>query len=232
MSSHGHHALKRIRGSLIACLVCLACVRIEPARSADSPPVIDIVRELGVPPPQLEIIGSGIGPRCGSFTLGGIGLTIISRTSTRVTAQVPTAIAANPGTYLLVMNNCNNDGDNNLQVPVTIGPQGPNGPTGATGPAGSAGTRGVPGPAGVTGPTGPTERGATGAIGTAGAAGVTGVTGPTGPTGRTGATGAVGTAGSAGAAGATGVTGPTGTTGPTGPTGPAGSAGSAGPSGT
>ncbi len=190
---------------------------------------------------QITITGNGLSSTGNTIvTLGGVKLTTVSQTSTKLIVNCP----GNPsfctsGDSSLKVNTYTND---KLPIPVgqqtwdfTIGASGPTGSRGPTGPKGDTGATGPVGPKGDTGATGP--KGDNGLDGSPGVAGSTGPKGNTGPTGSAGSKGDTGPTGSAGPKGDTGLTGPTGPKGDTGPTGSAGPkgdtglTGSAGPKG-
>ncbi|HUO32692.1 MAG TPA: hypothetical protein VMU80_25990, partial [Bryobacteraceae bacterium] len=130
MPNHGHNTAGQIQRLLFLPVVCFVSSALgQPI--AGPPPNIEIVRvNSAVQPAQLQIIGSGLAPngfRCRSFTLGGVGLTLLSRTNTLLTLQIPGSIGGHPGTYLLVSDDCSDLLLGVLQVPVTIGSQGPSG---------------------------------------------------------------------------------------------------------
>jgi len=248
VKANSHNALRRVRMLAVPLTLLLAAAPANVMR-ADEPgaTITTVIEATNVHPAQLDILGTNLtGPswhgngNCGTptVTLGGTPLTLVSYTSSQVTALIPDSIANVAGTYRLVVSPCNGwfgaavFGASFYAVigaqgsGGTAGPPGPTGPTGPMGPTGTAGATGLTGVAGPTGATGPT-----GANGTTGPAGATGATGPQGPTGATGVTGVTGMTGTAGANGSTGPQGATGPTGPAGPTGPMGPTGPTGPAG-
>jgi hypothetical protein len=207
--------------------------------------------------PTLTLNGQNFGSSPTVFfgTPGGIfhRLSVLNSNSSMIAAGLNTVT---PGTYLVVVQRHNGNGDADGQtasLAVTIGgagqtgitgatgatgtpgPMGPTGPKGATGPTGATGAAGPTGPQGPIGPTG--AQGLVGPTGAPGPIGPTGAQGPVGPTGAPGPIGPTGAQGPVGPTGAQGATGPAGATGigipgqtgPTGPTGPAGPAGPTGP---
>ena len=171
---------------------------------------------------QITITGNGLSSTGNTIvTLGGVKLTTVSQTSTKLIVNCP----GNPsfctsGDSSLKVNTYTND---KLPIPVgqqtwdfTIGASGPTGSRGPTGPKGDTGATGPVGPKGDTGATGP--KGDNGLDGSPGVAGSTGPKGNTGPTGSAGSKGDTGPTGSAGPKGDTGLTGSAGPKGDTGST--------------
>jgi hypothetical protein len=96
---------------------------------------------------QITIAGSSL-PASPSVTLDGISLTVVSSSSTKIVADLPSGLTA--GTYRL--------GVGTLAFDVTkgaVGPAGPTGPVGPQGPSGPQGPQGVQGAQGPAGPQGP-----------------------------------------------------------------------------
>lgn len=168
------------------------------------------------PPPSVE--GASENLSNGTLVIGGKGLVlngtqpvvtletmilpVISATSTRIDAQLPTQMTA--GTYLLVVRRGTGSGDV-AYFAVAIGE---NGPRGEQGPPGVAGTPGAVGPQGEVG-----QQGIPGPVGPQGAAGPQGATGPQGGPGPQGAQGAIGPQGSMGLPGPQGPAGTNGVSG-------------------
>src|SRR5262252_9134610 len=165
-------------------ILCTLAVALVPAvtLSADSQPVINISRLITTAQPaQLQLVGTNLTGDNGCTTpmvfLNGVSLPIITFTDTFITAQVDDSLLSTPGTYRVILQDC--DSAHTTDFIVVIGDQGPQGPTGPSGPTGPGGR-----PIFVPGPNGPT-----GPFGQLGPSGPTGATGPTGGTGPAGATG-------------------------------------------
>ncbi len=93
---------------------------------------------------QITIAGTSLLPTSGSptVTLDGIALTLVSSSSTKIVADLPSGLGA--GSFRLVVNAGVFDVTNGA-----VGPAGPAGATGATGATGPAGPTGPQGPAGT-----------------------------------------------------------------------------------
>ncbi len=89
---------------------------------------------------EITIAGTSLLPTSGSpaVTLDGIALTLVSYSSTKIVADLPSGLGA--GSFRLVVNAGVFDVTNGA-----VGPAGPAGATGAAGPAGPAGPRGPSG---------------------------------------------------------------------------------------
>jgi len=121
--------------AILSAFVCsIASAQTSVVRSA----IIDYTTK------QITIAGTSLLPTSGSpaVTLDGIALTLVSSSSTKIVADLPSGLGA--GSFRLVVNTGVFD--------VTNGAVGP---AGATGPAGPHGPTGAAGPAGPTGPQGP-----------------------------------------------------------------------------
>jgi hypothetical protein len=175
---------------------------------ADDRPAIESAAEvLNVTPHQLIIKGSGFGWSQPVVNISAVPASVLSHTETVVVVEIPSSIAAVPGSYILTLATGPGNGANQTQLDVTLGATGGPGPQGVAGPAGATGAQGVAGPAGATGPQG--------------VAGPAGATGPQGVAGPAGTPGLQGLPGQPGAPGTQGLPGPAG---PVGPPGPAGGA--------
>jgi hypothetical protein len=96
---------------------------------------------------QITITGANFGSSIPVVTLDGIPLTVLSNTTTAVSATTPSNLA--PGSYELDPANSRTQQTGDFSVAA-----GAVGPAGATGPVGPAGPAGPPGPARVQGPAG------------------------------------------------------------------------------
>lgn len=135
------------------------------------------------------IHGEGFGvERAPVVTLGGVGLHVVSYSTTDVVAALGARFI--PGSYPLHVGSFRNRGEGEARwatLDVTLGAQGPRGDKGdpgIQGPPGPQGTQGPAGPAGPQGSQGPA--GADGAPGPAGSQGPAGLAGPQGPAGPPG----------------------------------------------
>jgi hypothetical protein len=93
---------------------------------------------------QITIAGSNL-PASPTVALDGISLTLVSSSSTKIVADLPTGLTA--GSFRLSVGT--------LVFDVTNGAVGPAGPAGPTGPQGATGPAGLQGPSGPQGPPGP-----------------------------------------------------------------------------
>ena len=103
---------------------------------AHAQPVINISRLItSVQPAQLQLIGTNLtgdnGCTMPSIILNGVSLPIITFTDTLIAAQVDDSIANSPGTYRVVLQDC--DAAHSADFIAVIGDQGPEGPTGPSG---------------------------------------------------------------------------------------------------
>lgn len=93
---------------------------------------------------QITIAGSSL-PASPVVYLDGISLTVVSSSSTKIVADLPSGLTA--GTFRLTVGTAVFD--------VTNGAVGPAGPQGPVGPLGPSGPQGPTGPQGMIGPQGP-----------------------------------------------------------------------------
>jgi hypothetical protein len=176
MTSHGKVEVAIVAAFLLSVGSAFAkqpeIVRVEADASLET---ITIHGEnFGRPPGRVVLAGSR-----GSVD---VELSIMTWTSERVVAHLPSGIPA--GTHRLILV-CSTPahaipGTSDI-IDITLGiqgPQGPQGEAGPQGPIGPAGDTGAEGPQGPPGPPGP--QGATGSIGPIGPPGPPGETGPTG----------------------------------------------------
>ncbi len=156
----------------------------------------------------LYVSGANFGSGAPWVTLNGMPVTVLASTPNQISVELPAAVVATPGSYLLTVarsdrsRHRDDEGGRVASFVVTIGatgPQGPQGPQGDPGPQGPQGDIGPQGPQGDTGAQGPQglkgDKGDTGAQGPqglkgdkgdTGAQGLPGITGPQGPSGVSG----------------------------------------------
>lgn len=132
---------------------------------SQTPIILSATESLSTQPSQLTIRGLNFGGVKPWVKLDGLPLNVLLYTTTTIVAQVPQAVDASPGTYLLTVSRGDSgpidDKEHRGEFTLTIGavgpsgPAGPPGPTGAQGPQGQAGLQGQTGAAGPAGPKGP-----------------------------------------------------------------------------
>ena len=136
-------------------------------RAATKPSIVSAVPVYTVSPHQLIIRGTGFGTSQPVVTISDHPALVLSYTETVVAVQIPSAINAVPGAYVLTLATGPGNGANQTELSVTLGDSGSpgaTGPQGAPGPAGVAGPPGVAGPAGATGPPGVASSAGAGAL--------------------------------------------------------------------
>jgi hypothetical protein len=115
------------------------------------PAILAAIPDFSVTPAQLAIKGQNLGTSKPSVTLDAIPLSIVTFTSTAVTALLPPGLPA--GSYRLTLDP-GAHGEKVAQFDVAIGSIGTKGNPGPPGPAGQAGPPGAQGPPGPVGPPG------------------------------------------------------------------------------
>jgi hypothetical protein len=126
------------------------------AADAQRPNILSAVPNLSVSPAQLTVTGENFGSVRPVVLLDGLPLTVVTFSSTAVTAFLPANLR--PATYLLQLFRGDKSEDAqafNAVFDVTIGAAGPKGDKGDPGPPGPQGPAGPQGPTGPQGPAGP-----------------------------------------------------------------------------
>jgi hypothetical protein len=147
----------RIKRTVISALTALLGFSSALMHAATRPSIVSAVPVYTVSPHQLIISGTGFGPPQPVVTISALPASVLSYTDTVVAVEIPPAIDAVPGVYVLTLATGLGNGADQTELNVTLGAAGPagaTGPQGVPGPAGATGPQGVPGPAGATGPQG------------------------------------------------------------------------------
>ena len=113
--------------SMVGFLLLLSCPLLTAATLF--PPVINsAVPTYTTNPPQLTIVGTDLGTALPVVTINNLPAVVVTHTNTRVVVQIPAAVYAAPGSYLLFLTR----GPDHLftlgTFDVTIGAGGPQGP--------------------------------------------------------------------------------------------------------
>jgi hypothetical protein len=147
----------RNRSTRSTMLVIAAFIAMAPAWADDdgkSSTILVPIPDFSVSPAQLVIRGQNLGTSKPLVTLDAIALSVITFTSTAVTALLPSGLPA--GTYELTLDpGSRSEKMAEFEAAIgAIGPKGSPGRAGPSGPAGPAAAQGPPGPAGPQGPSG------------------------------------------------------------------------------
>jgi hypothetical protein len=145
-------SLSSLWKAIVTCVLLHGSLAVGLAMEDEPDPVIlAAVPDSSVNLKQLTITGEAFGSAKPLVTLDSLPLTVVSFTSTVVTAFLPQGLR--PGSYLLALAPNGRRGDV-AKFDVAIGASGPKGDTGnpgPPGPAGPAGLQGPPGPPGLNG---------------------------------------------------------------------------------
>ncbi len=141
----------RHRPTIFAIAALLATPSAWADNDSQKPIILAAIPDFSVTPAQLAIQGQNLGTAKPIVSLDAIPLSVVTFTSTAVTALLPAGLAE--GTYQLTLD-AGAHGDKLAQFDVAIGSIGPKGNPGPAGPAGPPGAQGPPGPAGPAGPPG------------------------------------------------------------------------------
>lgn len=142
--------MKRTLIPAVTALLGLSAASMQ-AAGTPSPSIVSVVPVYTANHYQLTISGTGFGASQPVVTISALPVNILSYTDTVVTVDVPSAMSAVPGVYVLKLATGPGNGASQTEVDVTLGASGPEGPAGqpgAPGLNGATGPQGPPGPAG------------------------------------------------------------------------------------